>query len=146
MTDTRHLSRQHQQLLALARELVGCAADLRSRGDAMTVRRVIGDIDSLLLDHLSLEENGLYAALTTAEDPELRAVAKAAVEDMGLCGIWAWYRDHWTLSAILADPARFRATTNDIVGALAIRIEMEEATLYPAFDALTGRRPDSDAA
>lgn len=146
MVDTRQLSQQHQQLLRLARELAGCAADLRSRGDAMTVRRVIDDIDSLLVEHLTLEDNGLYPALTAAADPALRLVAEAAVEDMGgLCGFWAWYRDHWTLTAVLADAARFQAATEDIVGALSLRIEMEETTLYPAFDALNGVRA-SDAA
>jgi hypothetical protein len=139
MVNTRHLSQQHQQLLRLARELAGCAADLRSSGDAMTVRRVIDNIDSLLVEHLSLEDRGLYPVLMTADDPKLREDAMAAVEDMGgLYGVWVWYRSHWTLGVILADPVRFRMTTGDIVGALSLRIEMEEATLYPAFDSLNG--------
>lgn len=137
MVDTRYLSQQHRRLLHHARELAGCAAGLRSHWDAMTVRNMIDDIDALLLEHLALEDNDLYPALAKAANPHVRLAAAAAVEDMGgLCGAWEWFRDHWTLGTILGDPTRFEAATGDIVGALSLRIEMEEAELYPAFDAL----------
>lgn len=103
----------------------------------MTVHRIIDDMDGLLLEHLAMEDDGLYPALAAAADPALRASALAAAEDMGgLRGIWTWYRKHWTLAAVLADPVRFRTTTDDIVGTLSLRIQVEESTLYPAFAAL----------
>lgn len=147
MIDTHQLSQQHRRLLRVARELAGCAAGLRSHADAAAVRSVMEGLDRLLIEHLTVEDEGLYPALQGAADPQVRHAAARAVEDMGgLRGAWDWYRGHWTLTAILADPARFEAATGDIVGALALRIEMEETALYPAFDALGAVRSTRDAA
>jgi len=108
----------------------------------MIVRRLMESIDSLLVEHLSIEDTQLYPALMNADEAELRDTAMSAFEDMGgLCAVWAHHRDRWTIDAILADPRRFRTATEDIVGALALRIAMEESVLYPAFDSL---RPDGE--
>lgn len=147
MIDSRHFLKQHRRLLRQARELAGCAAGLRSHRDAVVVRNLIEDIDSLLSEHLTHEDAALYPTLAGSPDPQMRRTTIEAVEDMGaLHGGWSWYRDHWTLNAILGDPGRFKTATGDIVGALSLRIEKEEAELYPAFDALLVGRDVNRAA
>ena len=137
MIQTPELSTQHAVIMEQSRRLSGLAAELDSRGDAMVVRRLMEAVDGLIIQHLSIEDEQLYPTLMRAADPELRDTAMSAFEDMGgLCAVWAHYRDHWTIDRILSDPRRFRTATDDIVGALNLRVAMEESVLYPAFDAL----------
>jgi hypothetical protein len=148
MLQTRELSSQHAFIMDQSRRLCGLVADVGSRGDAMVVRRLIEAIDGFLVEHLSIEDGHLYPALMKSGEAEMRDTAISAFEDMGgLCAVWGHYRDHWTTDRILSDPRRFRAATDDIIGALSLRIAMEESVLYPAFDALqSGNRGASAAA
>jgi hypothetical protein len=137
MIQTHQLSSQHALIMEQSRRLSALVADVGSRGDAMVVRRLMEAIDGLLVEHLSIEDGHLYPALINAGDPEMRDTALSAFEDMGgLCAVWAHYRDHWTTDRILSDPRRFHTATDDIVGALSLRVAMEESVLYPAFEAL----------
>ncbi len=137
MIQTPELSTQHAAIMDQSRRLSGLVAQLDSRGEAMVVRRLMETIGGLLIHHLSIEDDELYPALMRAADPELRDTAMSAFEDMGgLRAVWAHYRDHWTIDRILSDPRRFRTATDDIVGALSLRVAMEESVLYPAFEAL----------
>ena len=94
-------------------------------------------IDDLLQGHLAEEDERLYPALMAAGDEDTRRLGADASEAMGgIVGAWISYRDQWTLEAILADAGCFTAATRGLMGALALRIEMENDVLYPAMERL----------
>lgn len=136
--ETQALRNEHTAVLALVSRLGGLAHGVRLRDDAEGARALILDIDGLLSDHLAREDAFLYPALAASTDPATRALAADCSSEMGgLIGAWRGYRDHWTVAAILGDARRFAAVTHDFIGALALRIEMENDVLYPAMDRLT---------
>lgn len=137
--DTRVLRDEHSSIMALASRLGGIAGNVKTRGDAHDARALIGSIDSLLKAHLTEEDENLYPALMAAADEDVRRLGAEAFEAMGgIVGAWANYCDHWSVEAILAEPGRFAAATDGVMGALSLRIEMENDVLYPAMERLMG--------
>jgi len=144
--DTQALRREHEAVLRLVSRLGGLAHGLRTRDDAEGARALILDIDLLLHDHLAREDACLYPALSAAADEATRVLGAASSTEMGgLIGAWAGYHGHWTVPVMLGDRQRFARVTADIIGALSLRIEMENDILYPALDRLTGLRERSAA-
>ena len=135
--NTQALVEEHKSIMALASLLGGVASAIKSRSDSQEARALIQSIDALLRDHLAQEDEDLYPALMAAEDEETRRLGADASEAMGgIVGAWNNYRDHWTLEVILGQARRFAAATEALVGALALRIEMENEVLYPAMERL----------
>lgn len=137
--DMQALRAEHSSIMALASRLGGIAGNVKTRGDAHDARALIGSIDSLLQAHLTEEDDNLYPALMAAAGEDVRRLGAEAFEAMGgIVGAWTNYCDHWSLEAILAKPGRFAAATDGVMGALSLRIEMENDVLYPAMERLTG--------
>jgi hypothetical protein len=146
--DTQSLSRQHRTIIDKAALLGGLCRQLRTHEEAAEARGLILDIDRHLLAHLEAEDAELYPILLNARDEGLRILGAEAFESIGgLKDIWVRFRDHWSVTAILADPRRFSAATDSLLGVVAIRIEMEEESVYPAAEAAArrGRRIDDAA-
>lgn len=144
--DTRALRSEHDAMLGLVSRLGGLSHGLRTRDDAEGARALILDVDALLHDHLAREDALLYPALRAAPDARTRALGAACSTEMGgLIGAWAGYRGRWTVAAILGDTRRFARVSADIIGALSLRIEMENDILYPALDRLAGEEARSAA-
>lgn len=134
--NTRILRNEHAVLLRSASRLVGLAATLLTRGDAIDVRELIDGMNATLVDHLTKEDNELYPLMMASDDHDLQEMAREAFEDMGLLhGAWLAYRNQWTVDRILLETSTFNAATSALVEALATRIAMENDTLYPAVDA-----------
>jgi len=135
--NTQPLVEEHNSLMVLASLLGGVACAIKTRSDAQEARVLIQSIDALLQHHLAQEDENLYPALMVAGDEETRRLGADASEAMGgIVGAWTNYRDHWTLEAILGQAGRFAAATEGLMGALALRIEMENDVLYPAMERL----------
>lgn len=136
--DTQKLRREHRSIMGLASRLGGVASDIKTRGDAHDVRVLIQVIDEHLQDHLAAEDSILYPALIDAGDADTRTLGVRAFEEMGgIVGVWTDYCDRWTVEAVLKDAPRFAAATRSVLGALSLRMEMENDILYPAMDRLT---------
>lgn len=139
--DTRMLRDEHRTITDAVSRLGGLVLDLRTRGDAHDVRAAILSIDAVLQRHLEFEDRELYPALMASNDPVVRDLGSSARENMGgVIDVWTDYRDRWTVEAILGDRRRFVDATAGVVGALSLRIEMENDHLYPAIDALRAPR------
>ena len=137
MLDIHELRRQHRLIMVRATGLRGLGDMIKTRQDAEEARAAIEGIDKMLIEHLTIEDNDLYPALLAGPDSEVAAMAADCAEEMGgIRGAWVAYRDQWTAAAIAADPARFSAATAGVIGALALRVERENAELYPAAEAL----------
>jgi hypothetical protein len=138
--DIRTLRRQHRLIIDKASMLGGLCRHVKTREDAEEVCRLITEIDLELVAHLTVEDAELYPLLMNARDEGLRILGVEAFEGVGgLLQIWTQFRDHWTVTAMLADPRRFAVATGGVLGALAVRVEMEEDSLYPAADATVRR-------
>lgn len=135
--DTRTLRAQHRVIIRQATALNGLAGVIKTRDDASQACHAIQAIDRLLVRHLTIEDEWLYPGLMSADDPGVQKQAAEAFEDMGgILQAWLQYRDGWSVDRVFADPERFAAATRGIVGALALRVEREDDTLYPAMDGL----------
>lgn len=138
--DTRTLRAQHRVIILQATALNGLAGGIKTRDDAFQACKAVQAIDRLLVRHLTIEDEWLYPGLMAASDPVLQQQATEAFEDMGgILQAWVQYRDAWTGDRIFNEPSRFAAATRGIVGALALRVEREDDTLYPAMDGLQSR-------
>lgn len=134
--DIPALRRQHLSIIDKASVLGGLCRRVARRDDAREICRLIADLDMDILEHLTIEDAELYPLLMNARDEGLRILGAEAFEGIGgLLGIWVRFRDHWTMTAMLADPRRFAVAAGSVLGALSVRIEMEEDSLYPAAEA-----------
>jgi hypothetical protein len=144
---TPKLRSEHDRILRQASALAGLASARMTRDGATEARAAILGLDHLLVEHLTAEDVWLYPLLMTSSDDTVRSVATACFEDMGgIHGAWNAYRDLWTLSAILEAPTRFRAATDGVIGALAMRVERENTELYPLADHVSLLPADADQA
>ncbi|HEV7351746.1 MAG TPA: hemerythrin domain-containing protein [Brevundimonas sp.] len=139
MTATAQLRDEHDRILRQASGLAGIVDRDLTRDLASEARAAIVGLDRLLVVHLTTEDDWMYPMLMASADQRVSAAAGACFQDMGgLLGAWLAYRDHWSAEAILSAPERFRAATRGVIGALALRIERENAELYPLVDRLAG--------
>ena len=146
--DIQALRHQHRSIIANAAVLGGLCRLIRTHDDAVEARRLITEIDLELVVHLTIEDAELYPLLMNARDQGLRILGTEAFEGIGgLLEIWVRFRDHWTVTAVLADPRRFAVATGRLTRALSVRVEMEEDSLYPAAEAAArlGGRVDTAA-
>lgn len=142
MRATTGLRHEHAQILRQASLLNGLAAARMTREAAERARTAMLTLNATLVPHLEREDAWLYPALATATDPAVRSRAEDCIEDLGaILGAWNAYMDRWTIAAILVDPVRFKDATEGLIGALAIRVEMENGELYPLMDALASGAP-----
>lgn len=134
--DIETLIAQHRFIIDKIAVLGGVCGDIKTRADADQARRLIDEVDPVLVDHLAIEDAELYPLLANARDPGLRLIGVEALHGIGIIlSVWVRFRDHWTADAMLADTGRFAAATMAVVSALSVRIEMEQDSLYPAAQA-----------
>lgn len=134
------MSWQHRSIIDKASVLGGLCRHVKTRSDAEAARRLIDEVDVELVAHLTIEDAELYPLLMDAQDEGLRLLGAEAFEGVGgLLEVWVRFRDHWTVTAMLADPRRFAVAAGGVLGALSVRVEMEEDSLYPAADAVARR-------
>ncbi|WP_439477595.1 hemerythrin domain-containing protein [Brevundimonas sp.] len=127
---------QHRSIIDKAAVLGGFRRLIRTRDDALEARRLIAEIDLELVAHLTIEDTELYPLLMNARDEGLRILGAEAFAGIGgLLETWVRFRDHWTETAMLADPRRFAVARGRLMRALSLRAEMEEDSLYPAAEA-----------
>lgn len=137
MTATAQLRDEHDRILRQASGLAGIVDRDMNRDLASEARAAIVGLDRLLVVHLTAEDDWMYPMLMASADQRISAAAGACFHDMGgLRGAWLAYREQWSAEAILSAPERFRAATRGVIGALALRIERENAELYPLVDRL----------
>ncbi len=132
---TQSLRNDHDRVLRQASAIAGLARGRMTRDVAEEARSAILGLDQLLVEHLTHEDQWMYPLLMAADDAGVRGAAAACFEDMGgVHGAWNACRDLWSAEAIFADPRRFRAATDGLIGALALRVERENVELYPLVD------------
>lgn len=123
---------QHDDILRAADEITG---QLKQQADPALLRKLLSNFAGKVNFHLAMEDEALYPRLMEAGDAAVKARALKFKDEMGgLRGVFADYSARWQVSAIRADGPGFANETRKVLGALARRIERENAELYPLAD------------
>ena len=134
--EMRRLRAEHAALATLSgflMELVATPEPPRPT-ELAAVRGMFRDT---LVRHLKCEDWILYPRLKASGDVELQRLAREFVGEMGhLAEDFTAYDTRWTEAVIARDWAGFCSETKTILDAIEMRIEREEAELYPAVEAL----------
>jgi hemerythrin-like domain-containing protein len=123
---------QHNEILGVAGEIT---EELRGKGDAAVMRKLLSNLAGKLNFHLALEDNALYPRLMERKDSKANVMAKKFLHEMGGLGqAFTAYNNKWQVSAIRSDPSGFANETRAVFSALTQRIAKENRELYPLAD------------
>lgn len=123
---------QHDEILRAANDIV---AQHKLKADAAVLRKLLSNLAGKVNFHLAMEDEALYPRLMESSDTATRSRASKFKTEMGGLGqAFADYNNKWQLTAIRSDPEGFADATRKVFGALAKRIERENAELYPLAD------------
>lgn len=138
MSRTSALRKQHDAIAVLAADVTRAADALAEGGAAEPLQRLLRQLDTILTAHLASEDRLLYPELLASGHRRAAATASRFCEEMGgLTDSYGEFAARWrTAGALLADPAGFKRDWTALSGALAFRIQRENAELYPLADAL----------
>ena len=127
------LRRQHDAALEMAQRLLEMVDDYRPGDAAYPILVQFNRLFGILRVHLVHEDVELYPALMASPDPQVARTAQAYVDEMGgLAAELECFATHWACSASIAGRFdEFRDDVNELMLALAVRIERENQYLYP---------------
>lgn len=134
MSNMTVLRAQHDELLRLAGVLQHYISQ-PAAPDTLELFKFRQSFAKVLIAHLAAEDWVLYPRLLKSTDPVIADTAKAFVDEMG--GLLAVFKDwssRWAADSITRRWADFCTETNDLLNALAIRIDRENEQLYPLAD------------
>lgn len=106
--------------------------------NATSISMLIVEAASFIKLHLAAENNILYPQLSRSSNPALVAMGQRFQHEMhGLSESFAEFVQRWRVAAQLAEkPDIFRDDANTILKALFLRLQHENAELYPALEAI----------
>lgn len=138
MAFTDRLRQQHDLATIMTDHLRDLVRRHRPGDNAIAITTQLARLLSMLRSHLAEEDEYLYPVLIAAEDRTAAALAERYQAEMGSL---AWeaeeFMQRWSSSPVIAlNFAGFRIALDQLLGALATRIECENATLYAVADAL----------
>jgi len=127
---------QHRELLQVAQALAALLDREQLRQGGGEARRLLRHLAGKLTVHLGMEDRSLYPELLRSRDLRLREQARRFQADLGGLRLDAQAFFHRWLGteAIAADPGAFAAAARPFLHALATRISVEDAELYPLAD------------
>jgi len=140
---TRQLDEQHHAASAIIERLLKLSESCDTPNDAYCLALQVAKLASLLRAHFAEEDCTLYATLFDCGDPEVSRVALDYFQELGgLAEKMEIFSFRWcSATAISRGFDKFRPELVDLCTALARRIDLENAYLYPlAESVLAGRR------
>lgn len=135
---TAPLRAQHDELLALAGELLPWLEAERVAGQAEQVHALLGRFLALVNVHLALEDKLLYARLVTHERRDVAELARRFTAEWGSLRTTAKELERrWDGPAKLrARPTEFVSEVGAALASTRARIERENAEIYDLADRL----------
>ncbi|HEU0311203.1 MAG TPA: hemerythrin domain-containing protein [Sphingomicrobium sp.] len=133
MTRIDILRRQHDDALAMAQRLLELVDQFQPGQTASPIVLQLNRLHGLLRIHFAHEDFELYPRLVSSPDPKIARIAQGFVDEMGaLASEIECFARHWPSSAsIAANFDEFREAVNELMLALAVRIERENRLLFP---------------
>jgi hypothetical protein len=131
------LRRQHDAALDMAQRLLVLIDAYRPGAQAFPILMQLNRLYAVLRVHLAHEDVELYPALMASSDPRAARTARLYVDEMGDLALnLECFAQHWSCSASIANNFdEFRQAAQDMMLALAVRIEREDRYLYPLVEA-----------
>ncbi|MGH6652778.1 MAG: hemerythrin domain-containing protein [Sphingopyxis sp.] len=134
--EMRRLRAEHAALATLSHFLMDIVAAPRPPRPT-ELASVRGMFRDTLVRHLKCEDWVLYPRLKASGDAELTRLAREFVGEMGhLAEDFVAYDTRWTEARVAGDWPGFCRETEAVLDAIGMRIEREEADLYPAAERL----------
>lgn len=128
---------EHHRILRRAAELLSTCERVETAADMDETRQAVDRLDAVLRSHLMREDDELYGQLSVSDDPEVRATAAKAMEDMGgLTQGWIGFVDQCRQARFPQDRDRLSAGCRALLKALAERVRWENEVLYPMAEGL----------
>ena len=125
--------RQHEELAALAKQLVQSLDTRVLAVDATPARRTLAIFSGRLRVHAAMEQEALYPRLLSSSDPEVAAKAQQLFDEIG--DIYEVFFKHLSLwpdaASIKVDPEAFCRDTMALLYRLKQRMKRENEELYP---------------
>jgi hemerythrin-like domain-containing protein len=142
------LRHQHEAALDMAQRLLELIEGYKAGTPAHSLLTQLNRLYGVLRLHLAHEDVELYPALMASTDPKVARTAKLFADEMGGLALDVeCFARHWSCSASIASNFQeFREAAQDLIIALAARIERENQYLYPLADAALASRERRDAA
>lgn len=123
---------QHDEILRGAGEILD---QFKGKPDAALLRKQLSNLAGKVNFHLAMEDEALYPRIQQTGDATAKARATKFRNEMGGLGkVFTDYNNKWQVTAIRSDMEGFTNETRKVFGALAKRIERENADLYPLAD------------
>jgi iron-sulfur cluster repair protein YtfE (RIC family) len=138
MQYTLMLRRQHDELMAMAKELAALLDPQSLRVNGKPARDLLSRLGGTLKVHLAQEDKLLYPKLQNCGKKDVAALAARYVKEMGTLGqAFLEYSQRWnTAAAIQAGADAFAADSKKVLEALGRRVQRENDELYPMADGL----------
>lgn len=136
MGRTTKFREQHDEMLSITSEIKKHLNIKQLSNDANEVRSLLSRLLGKLSVHLAMEDKSLYPSLFEHSDERVKSMAKRYSDEMGgIAGTVNTYKNQWLSSSKIQDnPSEFINQTKGLFGALAKRIERENAELYKMVD------------
>ncbi len=137
MARTDNLRKQHDQLIALTQEISRNLTLSEVSTKTINITMLLSKLTGLLQVHASSEDKYLYPGLLKATDTKVKTITKRFLDEMG--GIDKAVSEHntkWTIQIIKEKPNEFIKETKQLLATLGVRINKENAELYPLADTL----------
>lgn len=133
MFNTQILRQQHDSAMVMADRLIDLVDNFNPRSSGIPILMQLNRLLGLLRVHLAHEDVELYPRLMASADPNTARTAGAYVAEMGGLAIdLEYFVRHWSCSASIAgNIEEFREGVQELILALAVRIERENRYLYP---------------
>ena len=142
------LRHQHDTALDMAQRLLELIDAYRPGNPAHPILMQLNRLYGVLRVHLAHEDLVLYPALISSPDRTVARTAQHFVDEVGGMALdLECFARHWSCSAsITSNFAEFSQAANDLMLALAVRIERENRYLYPLAEAASEAAPQRNAA
>lgn len=140
-TRTAKFREQHNELLAMAKELGALLNETSLSKSGAEARSSLSRLMGKLVMHLTVEDNVLYPELKASRDPMVSGLAQRAAAEMAkITQTVSVYNNKWrTATSIQSNPAEFIAESKLVIFLLNKRIKWENQELYAACDRMEGK-------
>ena len=135
---TQRFSRQHAELIDLAKELLKQLDTRTLARDARPARRALAAFSGRLRVHAAMEQDALYPRLLSSTDQQVAGKAQALLAEVG--DIYQSFFEHLArfpdAPSIEREPEHFSRETMQFLHRLRLRMKRENDELYPLVEAL----------
>lgn len=132
MIDIATIHRQHQEILALAQQILQIHTPEAITAQAFPLSLLLGQLSGKLTLHLQHEDAYVYPRLNAAPDRHIQEISQRFAREMGglVREFTAFKSKYLAASAIKQDPVAFQREVKRILSAVQERIRREEQQLY----------------